>query len=216
MDKVENNTLARLERRAKRIEITKNWFEIFAIFIGAIWALYIFSLKEAPNLYKSFKVNGVIKVDEIENNPGSIKLNNKCDLNFRIDLKNIGYKDLYIDSINTSVWIIPVASVSLDSSYLYFEKLLDNNEISYPFKAFTHYSNTSLCGYYPPDTESGADFDFIIPKAYDSTVMAAYIIFCHGKKNLFWTEDFKINGYSWKLQCIPDKKENNEHQKQNK
>ena len=209
---IETKSSGKLERRSRRIETAKNLFEIIAIFIGACWALYIFSLKDFPNLNKAFKINGVIHVDEIEKNPKTInlELNEKCDLNFRIDLKNISYNDLTIDSVNTAVWIIPIDSVSLDSSYLYFEKLMNNDNSFHPFRAFTHYSKGTLCGYYPPDTEGGNDFDFIIPKTYDSAVMASFVVYFHAKKNFFWTQKFETSGYSWKLQCIPDKKEKEE------
>lgn len=206
-----DNNQTKLDRRSKRVEIAKNCFEIIAIFIGGLWALYIFFLKDAPNLNKSFKVTSYLKIDKIINNNVKSQKNTvaKCDVDCSINVKNIGYLNLYIDSIVTIVWQLPLDSVSIDS-YLNLNKLDGENKPTY---SNLIHPGSPLIGYYPPETESNEDFDFVLPIDTNKSVIVEYHIWGHGKSGFFKTEKIDLNGYAWEVQCVPEKDDSKDEKK---
>jgi hypothetical protein len=193
----------RLDRRSKRVEMAKNWFEMAALLIGGLWALSLFTLKDAPNFNKELKSDIKLEIDSIEGKLAKTDsfLTDQCDLNVRLNVKNIGYNYLYVDSISTTIWELPIDSVAY-LHYLDFNQIIFNGAKD-TIVSLNHYDNT-LVGYYPPDAESGEDFDFIIPLNPHRSVLIAYTIYGHGKKKIFFSDTLRLRGYAWKLQCTPD------------
>ena len=200
----------KLERKTKRVEVIKNWFEIVAIFIGGLWAVSIFTIKEAPNFKKAFKVSVSLKIDSIENKRSNqnVLLKNECNLDFRVDVKNVGPNELYIDSMYVNIWMMPIDSVPTYDEYWDFNQLI----ISYDTIKYPKYSNlrlvdNGLIGHYPPENESGEDFDYKAPITKDSIVLISVELMGHGRRWFIIKDDFNLSNYAWKMQCVPDKKE---------
>ena len=205
--------------KTKWLENTKNTLEILAILSAGIWALYVFILKDYPNLNKSFKVTSNVKVDEFVyvNGKTDTAYKNKCDLNYRIDIKNISYKDLYIDTIIIKAWQVNIDSIGVEK-YLNFAGLFGDTNLPKVTDLTFAENSSGLISYYPPDTDNGEDFDFKVPVDYNKAIMVGHILIGHSKTGYLWwkkEERFNIFGYSWKLQCIADK-ENGVKKKENK
>jgi hypothetical protein len=196
----------KLQRRALKMSIVKTYVEVIGFSIAGLWAIYIFKLKDAPNLNKAFKITNTIKVDAFAKNPDATKddLLDDVSLAYKLDVKNVGITDLYVDSVFIKVWQLPTDSISLD-------KFIDFSEISIgeKFNPITsmYFEDSGLNGYYPPDTESGDVFDFKVPLSYDKAILVTHRIFGHGKSGVFGNKNIELTGQAWKLQCVPDKKE---------
>lgn len=199
----------KLERLSKFWSMVQNIFTIFAIIFAGVWGYYIFKLKDAPNLNKAFKINNSIKLNAFAEDPKGQNSMYKdiCGATYNLQVKNIGISDLYVDSVIIKLWQIENDSVSMKDleEYLDFSKLTIDNKIE--ALANIQFEDGTIVGYYPPDTESEQNFEFRVPIAYDKVIVIAHTIYGHGKSGLFSSKTIKIDGQSWKLQTVPDKKE---------
>ena len=205
--------LNRLEKGAKGIEIIKNIVEILAIIIAGIWALIVFSIKDAPQLSQEFKVDAGIELAEIKNDPHNPfkSFRDTCLLDLNIKIKNIGYKDLYVDSFRTIIWEVDAHKIAL-SNYLYIDQLFEdlsyNQETNPKTPALVDliHRSTAIPGFYPGNVDRAEDYTFFIPIDYNKAVIAGYVVYGHRKKWFSGEEAFSFNGFSWYEQSIPDNK----------
>ncbi len=199
----------KLERHQKVWAILQNFFTVLAIIFAGIWGYYVFKLKDAPNLNKSFKVNNNIKLNAFATDPtGADKaFDGLCAATYNLQVKNIGVNDLYIDSVLIKLWQIENDSVATKDlqEYMDFAKLTIDNKMD-P-QADIIFTDGSIVGYYPPDTESEENYDFKIPIDYNKAVLIAHTIYGHGKSGVFTSTKIVTSGQSWKLQSVPEKKE---------
>jgi hypothetical protein len=193
-----------LERRSKRVEIAKNVFEIVALLIGGVWALFFFVLKDVPSLNKEFRGEGTLHIDSFGLGlyKSDTALHQKCDLKYKIGLKNIGSNSLFIDYIDTRIWLLPLSKVDSIEHYLDFNSVIWRGRDT--LSSLRHVNNT-LVGFYPPETEAIEDFDFVVPINEDSAVLIDYTAHGHGKKGAFFNDTFSVRGYAWKAPCVPQK-----------
>ena len=206
-------TEARLDRRAKRLGMVKNCFEIFVFLCAGLWAIYIFKLKDAPSTNKSFKVNNSIKIDnfsEDKANPSDNNFKGLCYVTYKIDVKNIGIADAYIDSVEVKLFQVETDSIS-SNEYIDFQYLSKQDDIK-PL-ATSFFDDGDLSGYYPPDTEGGETYDFKVPIDYNKAVVVTHKIFGHGKDGVFSKKNLILTGESWRPQTVADKKDVKEKEK---
>jgi hypothetical protein len=204
-----NIPIEKIERSNKIWATGQNIFTIIAIIFAGFWGYYVFALKDAPNLNKSFKISNSIRLNAFAENPDG-KYNSYdglCAATYNLQIKNIGVNDLYIDSVVIKLWQIENDSVALKDleEYLDFDLLIGNGKIL-P-QADIIFDNGNIVGYYPPDTESEQNFDFKVPITYDKAILFAHTIYGHGKSGVFTSKKIEVSGNSWKLQCVPEKKE---------
>lgn len=202
-------TIEKLERHQKVWGILQNFFTVMAIIFAGVWGYYVFKLKDAPNLNKSFKVNNNIKLNPFAIDPtGTDKaFEGLCAATYNLQVKNIGVNDLYVDSVEIKLWQIENDSVSTKDlqEYMDFAKLTIDKKID-P-QADIIFEDGPCVGYYPPDTESEQNYDFKIPIDYNKAVLMAHTIYGHGKSGVFTSKKIEITGQSWKLQSVPEKKD---------
>lgn len=202
-----NKTNEQLERINKTWAIIQHISTVIAIIFAGIWGYYVFALKDAPNLNKSFKVTNSIKLSTFSINPEDENdaYGGLCAATYNLQLKNIGVSDLHVDSLNIKLWQIENDSISnVDiEEYLDFGKLNINNEIKPQIDIIFEQGN--IVGYYPPDTESEQNFDFKVPIAFDKAILISHTIYGHGKSGLFTSKTIEVVGQSWKLQTVPEK-----------
>jgi hypothetical protein len=197
-----NTPTEKIERTNKIWATAQNIFTIIAIVFAGFWGYYVFTLKDAPNLNKSFKVTNAIKLNSFAEDPKAVDktFEGLCAATYNVQLKNIGVNDLYADSIVIKLWQIENDSVALKDldEFLDFTKLIAENKIL-P-QAEIIFDNGNIVGYYPPDTESEQSFDFKVPITYDKAILFAHTIYGHGKSGVFTSKKIEVSGQAWKLQ----------------
>ncbi|HEY4325373.1 MAG TPA: hypothetical protein VGN20_15360 [Mucilaginibacter sp.] len=177
------------ENRFKLIEI------VIAI-IGGLFTFYLFLLKDVPNLNKALVGTDILQIDTIKNRSYS-KHNDSCLLTYSISLKNVGYNNVYIDSISTGVKLVN-PDIKEYSGYIFMDGVeTGDNE-------YMNWSN-QLIGYYPPGIKRTENFYYVVPVEKDTGVLIRYEAYGHGTKWFFFHSTFITSGYAFKLQCIPFK-----------
>jgi uncharacterized membrane protein len=59
----------KIERNQKLWMTIKDIFTVVAIVFAGIWGYYVYTLKDAPNLNKSFKISNTIKIVNFAEDP---------------------------------------------------------------------------------------------------------------------------------------------------
>ncbi len=85
-------------------EFLKNIFEVIAIILGGIWAIYNFNLKDKPKL--AANINNASYIVDYDFTPP-----NMFGVYYRILAENKGDFDFYIDSIHIKYWIVSNAMI---------------------------------------------------------------------------------------------------------
>ncbi|MDB5283625.1 MAG: hypothetical protein JWO06_2700, partial [Bacteroidota bacterium] len=144
-------------KEKESIELASHIFGIFAIVIGAIWAIWIFGLKDLPAMQKSLKIDSDSEVELVAPD--------RVHVFYTTVLKNICKTNIDVNKVEVSYWVIP-------NSLIFRERYFDFAKYSEGHPAtFAPIQNQSLVGHYPPDVEYEDGFDFYLDKDTSSTIL---------------------------------------------
>ena len=165
----------------------KNIFEILALGIAGVWAVFNFKMKEAPLLEKSANLYIVAHMDSVNMNMSHAI--------FDLHIKNIGKTNFDVTSVKIRYWLIPFKSVIQNRFYSpeYFMKV-------YP--ATDSIIDSSLNTHYGPDLEYHRDYEFFLTRSYDTTILLKADVTYSGREWLSFTKNWSGHTYTTILHCI--------------
>lgn len=157
-----------------KTETVKDWVQILAILVGAIWAYYKFGRIEAPSLEYRASTTGSLQFSPYSEVDG-------CFASFEISIKNIGKSTFKIDSVKIEGWAFDITNND-SISPINFDLVRRNPTM---IKINENKKDSPFLGEYPPGASYLQNYWWIV-KGLSKRYLYVRAEFKTDKENVSW------------------------------
>jgi hypothetical protein len=143
-------------------EVVRNYFQIIAILVAAVWTIYVFYGKEAPLLERRLDIKRDLRFED------GLRPET-CRAIFNVSFENSGVRAIDIKKLRIRAWRIPAVEVPMANAtyYDFTTDLTTANLITnkfYPDTGLAADEINPFIGHYPAGVGYSHSFEWHLPK----------------------------------------------------
>jgi hypothetical protein len=132
-------------------EITKTILGIVAVFVGAYWALFLYTKKDAPILEPRFKPTYALTWKQLDD---------KCRASVIVTLENTGAASYRIDRVHVQAWIFERVDEKIgEIDYFELNKVKQDKDRFFN-RLYNKPGEITFIRQFPPQTDTSHDFEW--------------------------------------------------------